>query len=358
MQFVEKYYKTIKIFFLVLIFGFVLLYNFILLGEYPFDPFIFAYSIIVFLFVCLNYYVLTSIIYASLKISNKLPLLLIAVVLLYFVSLFGTTYPLQFLVLQYPENPMINRWSRLLNPLSSNEYNFLLGFGWMTGQIYFHLILMMVGGTADRYLVSLKRITQLQLLNNNLELDLLKSQVQPHFLFNTLNNIYSLVMDNEKAGSTVLKLSDLLRFSLYESNGKRISLKKEIEFLEDYIELEKIRHHRHVNIQYDFSSVDDERCQIAPLLFINFVENAFKHGVHNTIEPTFVNIKLMHSQQLITFEISNHIPQSTTKEIQKAGGKGLGNIKRRLEILYPDQHEISISNNENLFNVNLKIQTA
>ncbi len=358
MQFVEKYYKSVKGLFLLLVFGFVLLYNFILLGVSPFGPFMFAYSVLIFLFVFLNYYILTNIIYKELQISYKLPLLLIAVVLLYFVSLFGTTYPLQFLVLQYPENSMINRWSRLLNPLLSGEYNFLLGFGWMTGQLYFYLILMMVGGIADRYLVSLKRITQLQLLNNNLELDLLKSQVQPHFLFNTLNNIYSLVMDNEKAGSTVLKLSDLLRFSLYESNGKRISLKKEIEFLEDYIELEKIRHHRHVNIQYDFSSVDDEGCQIAPLLFINFVENAFKHGVHNTIEPTFVNIKMMHVQQVITFDISNHIPQSTTKGIQKAGGKGLENIKRRLEILYPNQHEISITTNENLFNVNLKIQTS
>ncbi|WNB18528.1 sensor histidine kinase [Marivirga arenosa] len=228
-------------------------------------------------------------------------------------------------------------------------------FSWMSGYFYFHLLILITGGLADTYRSSLKKNMELQKLNSNLELDMLKSQIEPHFLFNTLNNIYRLVIDNEKAANTVLKLSDLLRFTLYESNNKVIPISDEIQFLEDYIELEKIRHHDNVSISYDFSEVQNDNYKIAPLLFVNFIENAFKHGVHHTIENTFVLIILKQCNENLVFTISNKIP-STKRKTSKAGGIGLENVCRRLELLYPHKHELIVEKEKDIFTVNLKIQ--
>ncbi|WP_164674877.1 sensor histidine kinase [Anditalea andensis] len=199
----------------------------------------------------------------------------------------------------------------------------------------------------------MKKITELELSNAHQEMDLLKFQIQPQFLLNTLNSLHIISKDNRKASEVVSKLSELLKFTLYDSNEALIPLKVELSFLQDYIELEKIRHHEHVNIEYDFSAIENEEIKIAPLLFINFIENAFKHGVNKTRGSSWVMIKIVQDACFLELAISNSKPKKT---IQNAvGGKGLSNITRRLQLLYPNKHQITISNQEEVFSVHLKI---
>ncbi|KEO75944.1 hypothetical protein EL17_00075 [Anditalea andensis] len=169
-----------------------------------------------------------------------------------------------------------------------------------------------------------------------------------------MNNLYRLVMKDEVAGEVVLKLSDLLRFTLYESNVESIPIKSEIKFLQDYIELEKIRHHDHVSIEYDFSAIENEENKIAPLLFINFIENAFKHGVNKSRRGSWVKVILIQKSDFLEFNISNSKP-TFKKTVNTIGGKGLNNISSRLKLLYPDKHLLTIEDKEEVYSVDLKI---
>ncbi|WP_299702544.1 sensor histidine kinase [uncultured Pontibacter sp.] len=202
-----------------------------------------------------------------------------------------------------------------------------------------------------------KRNAMLQKEKTEMELNFLRAQIHPHFLFNTLNNIYGMVMENERAGQVVLKLSDLLRFSLYESSGKRIPVGREVEFLSDYINLEQIRHHNtRVVISYNFEHIENSETPIVPLLLISFVENAFKHGVNATIGKAWVHIHLKQERQTILFEVENSKP-ATNKERPATAGIGIENTKRRLALLYPEKHQLSITETADSYKVSLKLQT-
>lgn len=329
-------------------------YNIILFEQTEFDSVILSYSVWNFLIVVLNQITVETIFF---RIKSRLRwlILFMSLVILYFVSIFLLVYPLKWLIYLRSDDVRIEiLFNRFFFPSIEGAFS-VLGLSWSTGQLYFHLFILLIGTFIIKYVQSMKKIVALQIMNANLELDLLKSQIHPHFLFNTLNNLYRLVMDVPQAGEVVLKLSDLLRFSLYESNTESISLGKEIGFLEDYIGLEKIRHHSHVQITYDFESVQNRDKQIAPLIFINFVENAFKHGVNNTVKESWVKIVLEQTNDVVIFKIANSkIGNSMPK--RGVGGQGLANVRRRLEILYFGKYDLEILDEGSVYQVNLKIE--
>ncbi|PZX54975.1 sensor histidine kinase [Algoriphagus chordae] len=183
------------------------------------------------------------------------------------------------------------------------------------------------------------------------ELELLKTQINPHFFFNTLNNLYSLtIKQSEEAPKVVLKLSDMMRYTIYEGKKETVSLKDEIEYLHNYIDLHKIRYKKKVDIQFTHNIRGNE--QIAPLLFIILLENAIKHGLETLSENAFVHIELLSDEDQISFTISNNFERTETPE---KPGIGLENLKRRLELIYPKKHTLSIEEAGNVFKAKLNI---
>ena len=181
------------------------------------------------------------------------------------------------------------------------------------------------------------------------ELQHLKSQVNPHFFFNTLNNLYGLVeRDPKKAQELILKLSDLMRYSIYEGEKEIVTLKDEVDYLKNYVELHKMRYHKNVDVV--FNCQIEENCKVMPLLFIILLENAFKHGVENLRENAFVHIDLVTFENKIQFEIKNNFDNSESTE---GSGIGLKNLKRRLELVYPNKHKLSIEVSENVYKTKL-----
>jgi two-component system, LytTR family, sensor kinase len=188
------------------------------------------------------------------------------------------------------------------------------------------------------------------------ELKFLKSQINPHFLFNTLNSLYALTLKkSDLAPEIVLKLSEMMRYMLYECNEKSVPLEKEVNYLINYLDLEKLRHGKKIAIQYNQSGAIANQ-NIAPLIFIPFIENCFKHGVSHQIAQAFVNIELSVVQNKVTIEIENSkhatMPSLTNK---KSGGIGLGNVKRRLDLVYPNQYKLHIDDTPLTYKVTLQI---
>lgn len=186
------------------------------------------------------------------------------------------------------------------------------------------------------------------------ELKLLKSQINPHFLFNSLNNIYSLsVINSEKTQESISYLSNMLRYVLYECDQKQVSLSAEISYIENYIKLFNLKSSKTYNISTRFE-VSDSNCNIAPMLLIPFVENAFKHSNIENIELSYLKINLIQTENTIVFEVENTIPETNlTKD--KVGGIGIQNVKKRLNILYPDRHRLTINSDTTKYYVQLEL---
>ncbi len=183
------------------------------------------------------------------------------------------------------------------------------------------------------------------------ELALLKSQVNPHFFFNTLNNLYGLVMEkSDQAPEVILKLSDMMRYTIYNGKEDQVSLKDEVEYLENYIELHKIRYHKTVDIRFE-KSINQE-VKVAPLLFIILLENAFKHGMDKMRQNAYIHIHITSEKNAVLFSIENNFEESTTK---KSKGIGLENLQQRLELLYPNQHVLNLSQDTSIFRAELKL---
>lgn len=186
------------------------------------------------------------------------------------------------------------------------------------------------------------------------ELHQLKSQINPHFLFNSLNSIYIMLGQNLELGKeTLLQFSDLLSHQIYENNKKSVPLSKEIENLKNYIKLEKIRHEDVVKLDYKFPS-GLNNLYVTPMLFLPIIENAFKHGQSN--DEYWITIKMEVSQHnILSLSVENSL--NTSGKIQtKNHGIGLTNVKRRLELIYPKAHKLSIEKNETAFKVDLKLK--
>lgn len=185
------------------------------------------------------------------------------------------------------------------------------------------------------------------------ELKLLKDQLHPHFLFNTLNNIYSLSQaQSAKAPDMILRLSHLLGFMLYEGNAALIPLEKELQALRDYVELERLRLGDRLQLTFEASG-DIAGRRIAPLMLFPFLENCFKHGSHKTMELTWISFNLTVNNNVMIVQIENSIPDQISVT-DRSQGTGLANVTRRLELLYPGKHELTI-HREIFYLVKLKL---
>lgn len=195
-----------------------------------------------------------------------------------------------------------------------------------------------------------KKLAESDLTVKKQELDFLKSQLHPHFLFNSLNTIYSLALTKAKeTPETILKLSDLLDYILYQVDQPTVDIKKEVDHISAYIDLEKTRFEDTLRVNFE-TTIDNDDYKIAPMLLMPFVENAFKHGKAISIEQV-VNAKLVVHQDQLTFTIYN-----SCSDKPYIPGLGLQNIQKRLAMLYPERHELNISQKANMFKVNLEIR--
>lgn len=191
--------------------------------------------------------------------------------------------------------------------------------------------------------------------NLQTELNLLKTQLHPHFLFNTMNNLYALSLEKSaKTSEGIAKIAALLRTVLYECSEIEINLEKEIDLIDNYISLEKLRYGKHLNIQFRVTGPVQNK-KIAPMMLFTFVENSFKHGGHNLPGESFVRINLKTTDTKIEFETENSI--SANQESKKSeGGIGLKNVQKRLDILYAGKYLLDIHNEKTKFKVQLVIE--
>jgi len=203
----------------------------------------------------------------------------------------------------------------------------------------------------------LKQATQLlRIQKQEAELNYLKSQTNPHFLFNTLNNIYSLARDkSDLAPESILRLSKMLRFMLYETGGEYISIEQELRIINDYIALEKLRYDESLRVNFNHD-IEDMKQAIPPLLLIPLVENAFKHGVSETRTQPFVDIHLSVNKRQLSFIVKNSTEASALESNVKEN-IGLSNLRRQLELLYKE-FELSVQQQRAAFVATLKINLA
>lgn len=190
------------------------------------------------------------------------------------------------------------------------------------------------------------------------ELKFLKSQIHPHFLFNTLNNLYALTLKkSDKAPEMVIQLSNLLEYTLYSGKESEVGLNEELKQIRGYIDLEKLRFGDRLNITTEIDGNVDG-LNIAPLLLLPFVENSFKHGASTDLRSPFIDIKVNVKDNLLNFSISNSRGTEVQKNESYKEGIGLKNVKRRLELLYPRKHTLEITQNNDVFNVNLTLELS
>lgn len=189
------------------------------------------------------------------------------------------------------------------------------------------------------------------------ELELLKAQINPHFLFNTLNNLFSMARKyrDEKTAQGISKLANIMRYMIYDSNVEKIALLMELEQIKSYIELQKLRFRidDEINISINVEG-EIENVKIAPMILIPFVENAFKYSI-SLQNPTVIEINLKIKDDNLNFNVKNTINRQKQEKEENKSGIGLANIKRRLELLYPNSHELNISEDGNFFSISLII---
>jgi LytS/YehU family sensor histidine kinase len=196
-----------------------------------------------------------------------------------------------------------------------------------------------------------KSILTLKNENAKTELLHLKSQVNPHFFFNMLNNLYGLVgTDAKKAQDLILKLSDMMRYSIYEGEKDLVTLDEEVDYLKNYIELHKMRYRKTIDVK--FTNDISENHKVMPLLFIILLENAFKHGVENLRKDAFVYVNISTQGDDIQFTVENNFDPS---EIPEKPGIGLKNLRRRLELGYLNKHSLSFTSTKDIYKVELTI---
>lgn len=266
----------------------------------------------------------------------------VAIMLLLLGSLTAIRLPVDWIISNFPgkipEKELAMEWARVWNHLRLTVIT----------SVYAVLI---------RYLIdaidSQKLKAELTNQRQAGELALLRSQINPHFLFNTLNNIYSLVYQkSDEAPGAVIKFSSIMRYVLYEANAERVPLGKEIEYLESYVELQQLRFRQSGMVSMNVEG-NMEGVAIAPMLLIPFVENAFKHGLRNRQPAIVIHIRV--SLKAVDFSISNYIRKNTQVQESSYPGLGISNIRRRLELLYPDRFTFQTGETEEMFKVKLHI---
>ncbi len=214
----------------------------------------------------------------------------------------------------------------------------------------YYIILLLVG--MIWVVLQLKSLLKLKNENKKNELLHLQSQVNPHFFFNMLNNLYGMVdKDAEKSKALILKLSDLMRYSIYEGEKSVVTLEEEINYLKNYIELHKMRYHKEIDVQFSYE-IEDDSTKVMPLLFIILVENAFKHGVENLRADAFVHITIKSDANRIIFKVQNNFDAD---ELPVEKGIGLKNLQRRLELAYPKKHHLTRKKEASVYTAQLEL---
>ncbi|MGB4843242.1 MAG: histidine kinase [Ferruginibacter sp.] len=248
----------------------------------------------------------------------------------------------------------------ILGQVTNNPY--LMDFsGNMKARIYDNVIphfFLVMAGAAFKLMMDYnkmqQRMVEMAKEKAEAELNFLKSQINPHFLFNSLNSVYFLIeKNNVDARGALHKFSDMLRYQLYEMNESAVAIEKEVQYLQDYIDLQKLRRDDNFNIDFTCSP-DVKEFSIQPLLLIPFVENAFKHVSHNKNRVNFIKLELSKANDEFKFNIENS-KEPVEKITEKHSGIGLANVKRRLDLLYPGKHKLTIDNGIDIFNVALSL---
>jgi len=228
----------------------------------------------------------------------------------------------------------------------------------MFGELYVVSFATAIKITID-WLGEHQKLHELETRQLTSELRFLRSQVSPHFFFNTLNNIYSLTLEkSDKASEVVLKLSELMRYLLYSTKKHRQNLDSEIQMIKNYIDLEKIRFDDFLKIDFQIKGITKGK-KIAPMLLIPFVENSFKYGVDKTAKEIAIYIHLEVKNNFLYFTVENGIPNKTKAihPINDEGGIGLTNVKKRLQLGYkPEDYQLDITTMDNVFRVFLKLK--
>ena len=293
----------------------------------------------------LNIFVLMPRLVFKRKYLSYLFFLVISLILMVFIK-FNLTY---FLISTdvYPEGP------KIINQIT---YNYSIEM--IIGELYVITFVTAIKVTMD-WLQDQKRVTALQKTQLETELLFLRTQVSPHFFFNTLNNIYSLAIEkSDKTPKLILRLSELMRYLLYETKSKRQSLEKEIICIQNYLDLEQIRYGNSLKIDTKITGdITDKK--IAPILLLSFIENAFKHGANKNIGDVKIDIDFKIVENFLYFTVSNPVSETLFKNasIEKSSGIGLTNVKKRLELGYKNEdYSLSIENQNKMFIVNLKIK--
>ncbi|MEO7801665.1 MAG: histidine kinase [Ginsengibacter sp.] len=234
--------------------------------------------------------------------------------------------------------------------------------GNIKGRLYDNVIphfFLVTAGVAIKLMIDYLRLqtklTEVAKEKAEAELDFLKSQINPHFLFNSLNAVYFLIdKNNTTARDALHKFSDMLRYQLYECNGDKIPIEKELHFLNDYVDMQKLRLNSNTSVKFDYSN-DLKNFSIEPLLLMSFVENSFKHLSHySNGKQNEVAIDITRKDGQMQFSVYNTIDDVKTTE-NKHEGIGLNNVKKRLQLLYPGEHELNITQKDDGFNVALKL---
>lgn len=242
------------------------------------------------------------------------------------------------------------------------DSNFMFADGWysFTGELIMMELIALFAGLAGLILRvfiewygDLKVKEELTRKNHETELALVKSQLDPHFLFNTINNIDVLIKkDGDRASEYLNKLSDIMRFMLYETKTDEIALVDELKYIEKYLELQRIRTSNPDYVKYTFTG-DENGVKVAPMLFIPFIENAFKHATNKKTQNA-IRISVDSNASGVTFECVNHYSGEGQLKPDE-GGVGMELIRKRLQLMYPEMHELSIDKSDELYSVTLKL---
>lgn len=281
------------------------------------------------------------------------------ILLIYLASLYIKTGALYMIRQLYPANEVVARLytqfstGSLQKPFTGDRLVWVSSF-----IVWFNALGVIIKIVKDFHESSLEKLAIAQ-ERNNMEINFLRAQIQPHFLFNSLNSIYGLVIDNEEASRVVIQLSNLLRFSLYDSAKEHITLREEIEFLSSYLLLEKMRYKEsRVKIEYNFEQIDNKEKIIKPLILINFIENAFKHGINASINNAWIKLSVTEKEGLLTFHAANNKPPApgNKKQGDGAGGLGLKNVRRRLELEYHTRYSLDIKDTDDTYEVALVLK--
>jgi two-component system, LytTR family, sensor kinase len=249
-----------------------------------------------------------------------------------------------FLVTHYHYINFFERlWENL--PTSLNYKYYLWTGSWVT-------VIALGLKLGRKWFMEQQKMQEVQRLITESELKQLKDNVNPHFLFNTLNSIYALTLtDNHKASDVVMKLSELMRYMFTTAQNASVSLEKEVDYLTNYVSLEQIRLNKEAVIHFGKKGVFSTK-NIAPLLLLPFVENAFKHGVETQSQNITVEIDLALQENELFFQVKNSKPKHNLAD---KTGTGLSSIKKRLQLLYPEKHELTIKDEKETFLIKLWI---